>query len=65
MSWISKALGLDKNKDLLKQINEVLANAAVPQLTAMKAKYLKLCIAKGVSEDAARTTWDTLLELVS
>ena len=61
MSWVSKALGLDKNKKLGNVINDALHTMIRRFLEDNKAKYLAAMQKVGVSSFVAMAGWNALM----
>ena len=64
MSWLSKKLGLDKNKDLLGRINIALRLATAGEIRKLQAKFMNALGKKGVSLEDAETCWNVLLDVL-
>lgn len=64
MSWISKKLGLDKNKELRDRINAALKMATNSEVRKLQSKFMSALTAKGVSLEDADTAWYVLMDVL-
>jgi len=64
MSWLSKKLGLDKNKELRDRINAALKMATNSEVRKLQSKFMSALTAKGVSLEDADTAWYVLLDVL-
>ena len=64
MSWLSKKLGLDKNKELRDRINAALKMATNSEVRKLQSKFMSALTAKGVSLEDADTAWYVLMDVL-